>query len=56
MEKVTYIWKNKLSRLEPLTVIQTLCNFSLLLMFKFSSIHCCLAFPGKIHLLTLNGI
>ena len=23
MEKVTYIWKNKLSRFEPLTVIQT---------------------------------
>ena len=34
---------------EPLTMIQTLYNFSPLLIFEFGSICRCLAFPGKIY-------
>ena len=41
--------KSSFLNLEPSKTIQTLCNFSPLLMFEFSSICRCLAFPGQIH-------
>ena len=41
--------KSSFLNCEPLTMIQTSCNFSPVLMFEFGSIRQCLAFPEKIH-------